>query len=58
MTQVKDLYDRMIDALGVDGISVPTACAKIYKQGEKIPSGVRDYEPSGLTLTSCLSVVI
>ena len=55
MTQVKNLYDRMIDALGVEGLSVPTACVKFYKQGEEIPGGVLDYEPSGLTLTSCQS---
>jgi uncharacterized protein (DUF169 family) len=55
MTQVKDLYDRMIDAMGVEGLSVPTACVKFYKQGDEIPAGVRDYEPQGLTLTSCQS---
>ena len=55
MTQVKGLYDRMIEAMGVEGLSVPTACVKFYKQGDEIPSGVRDYEPQGLTLTSCQS---
>ena len=56
MTQVNDLYDRMIEALGVEGLSVPTACVKFYKQGDEIPAGVRDYEPEGLTLTSCQSM--
>jgi uncharacterized protein (DUF169 family) len=56
MTQVKELYDEMIDALGVEGLNVPTACVKIYKQGEEIPAGVLGYEPSGLTLTSCQSM--
>lgn len=55
MTQIKGLYDRMIGALGVEGLSVPTACVKFYKQGDEIPAGVRDYEPQGLTLTSCQS---
>lgn len=55
MTQIKSLYDRMIGALGVEGLSVPTACVKFYKQGDEIPAGVRDYEPQGLTLTSCQS---
>jgi uncharacterized protein (DUF169 family) len=49
------LYDRLIDALGVEDLSVPTACVKFYKEGEEIPAGVLDYEPSGLTLTSCQS---
>lgn len=55
MTQVKDLYDGMIDALGVENLSVPTACVKFYKQGDEIPAGVRECEPQGLTLTSCQS---
>jgi uncharacterized protein (DUF169 family) len=55
MTQVRSLYDRMIGALGVEDLNIPTACVKFYKQGDEIPSGVREYEPSGLTLTSCQS---
>jgi uncharacterized protein (DUF169 family) len=46
MTQIRELYDRMIEALGVEGLSVPTACIKFYKQGEEIPKGVLEYEPS------------
>ena len=35
MTQVRELYDRMISALGVEDLSVPTACVKFYKQGDE-----------------------
>lgn len=55
MTQIRELYDNMIDALGVEDLSIPTACVKIYKNGEDIPAGVSEYEPVGLTLTSCQS---
>jgi uncharacterized protein (DUF169 family) len=55
MTKIRDLYERMIDAFGVDDLAIPTACVKIYKQGDEIPAGVADYEPVGLTLTSCQS---
>lgn len=55
MTQINDLYDRMINAMGVEDLTIPTAGVKFYKQGDEIPSGVRDYEPQGLTLTSCQS---
>ena len=55
MTAVKELYDRMISALGVEGLSIPVAAVKIYKEGDIIPAGVRDCEPEGLTLTSCQS---
>jgi uncharacterized protein (DUF169 family) len=45
----------MIGALGVEDLSIPTAGVKFYEQGDEIPAGVRDYEPQGLTLTSCQS---
>ena len=45
----------MIQALGVEDLTVPTACVKIYKQDDEIPAGVRECEPQGLTLTSCQS---
>ena len=55
MTQIRSLYDRMITAMGVEELSIPTACVKFYSEGDEIPAGVREYEPSGLTLTSCQS---
>lgn len=55
MTKVRDLYGRMVAAMGVEGLTIPTACVKIYKQGDEIPAGVRDCEPEGITLTSCQS---
>ena len=55
MTQIRDLYDRMIDAMGVEDLSIPTAAVKFYKQGDEIPAGVRACESRGLTLTSCQS---
>jgi uncharacterized protein (DUF169 family) len=55
MTAAKELYDRMITALGVEGLSIPVAAVKIYRQGHDIPAGVLDCEPEGLTLTSCQS---
>ena len=53
MTQIRELYDRMISALGVEDLSIPTACVKFYTEGEEIPAGVRACEPNGVTLTSC-----
>ena len=55
MTRISDLYGRMIDAMGVEDLTIPTAGVKFYKQGDDIPAGVRGYEPQGLTLTSCQS---
>jgi uncharacterized protein (DUF169 family) len=55
MTELTKFYDRMISALGVEGLSIPMAAVKIYTQGDEIPAGVRNCEPEGLTLTSCQS---
>lgn len=55
MTTAKTIYDQIIDAMNVKGLSIPTTCVKIYKAGDKIPQEVLDCEPTGLTLTSCQS---
>ncbi len=55
MTTAKNTYDKIIGAMNVEGLSIPTACIKIYKAGEEIPQEVLDCEPTGLTLTSCQS---
>jgi uncharacterized protein (DUF169 family) len=49
MTQMRDLYERMITALGVEDLSIPTACVKFYTEGDEIPEGVRNCEPNGVT---------
>lgn len=55
MSEISNLYDRMIRAFGVNGLSVPIAAVKIYRDGDDIPRAVLDCEPQGLTLTSCQS---
>jgi uncharacterized protein (DUF169 family) len=55
MTIVRKVYDRMIDAMNVSDLGIPTAAVKFYKRGDVIPRAVLDCEPQGLTLTSCQS---
>lgn len=55
MTTMRGLYDRMIAALGVEDLSIPTACVKFYSEDDEIPAGVLGCEPKGVTLTSCQS---
>ena len=55
MTTVRTIYDEMMHAMNVPGLEIPTACIKIYKQGDAIPNAVLECEPKGLTLTSCQS---
>jgi uncharacterized protein (DUF169 family) len=55
MSKIQELYDQMIDAMNVDGLQIPIASVKFYKQGETIPQAVIECVPDGITLTSCQS---
>jgi uncharacterized protein (DUF169 family) len=55
MTRIQELYKNMIDAMNVEGLEIPIANVKFYKQGETIPQAVTDCVPDGITLTSCQS---
>jgi uncharacterized protein (DUF169 family) len=55
MTAIRKVYDKMIGAMNVPDLSIPTSCVKFYKRDEVIPQEVLDCEPHGLTLTSCQS---
>ncbi len=55
MTQVQNVYEKLIDALEMPGHGIPTACVKIYSESDEIPEAVSACEPKGLTLTSCQS---
>lgn len=53
MTQLFNLYKRMIDAMGVEDLELPLSAVKIYKEGETIPDAVLAYKTGHLSLTSC-----
>lgn len=55
MTIIKQLHDRLVAAMNVEGLEIPTACVKFYMQDDTIPDAVMDCHPDGLTLTSCQS---
>lgn len=52
-TILKQLYHRMIAAMGVPGLEIPTTAVKFYRVGEAIPEPVLDNCPARITLTSC-----
>ncbi len=52
MSALNDLYTRMIDAMGVDGLEIPLTAVKFYKQEDEIPDAVLKNKPN-LSLTSC-----
>jgi uncharacterized protein (DUF169 family) len=55
MTKIQELYQDMIGAMNVEGLDIPIAAVKFYKQGEEIPPAVTECVPEGITLTSCQS---
>lgn len=55
MTKIQELYQDMIGAMNVEGLDIPVAAVKFYKQGEEIPQAVTECVPEGITLTSCQS---
>ena len=50
---INDLYNRMIMAMGVKGLNIPITAVKFYRQDERIPSQVAEYETELVTVTSC-----
>lgn len=56
MTNVSNLYTRMIDAMGVEGLEIPAACVKLYRHEDALPQCLDQYYPDGETVTSCQAV--
>lgn len=53
MTTIKQMYDRMIASMGVEGLEIPVTAVKFYKRGDDIPEPVLENHPTSITLTSC-----
>jgi uncharacterized protein (DUF169 family) len=56
MKNVSQLYTRMIDAMGVEGLEIPAACVKLYRHEDVLPPFLDQYYPDGETVTSCQAV--
>ena len=52
MTTINQLYSRIIDAMGVEGLEIPMTAVKFYKKEDEIPAPVKENQPS-ISLTSC-----
>jgi uncharacterized protein (DUF169 family) len=53
MSMIKQLYNRMITAMGCEDLEIPTTAVKFYKQGETLPHEIISNQPTTITLTSC-----
>lgn len=52
-TKINLLYNRMINAFGIDGLSIPATAVKFYSKDEIIPVVILENAPGSITLTSC-----
>ena len=53
MSTIKQLYLRMIKAMEVEGLDIPTTAVKFYNNHDDIPDEVYDYKPENISITSC-----
>ena len=56
MTTLKNLYQQIINAMGVDSLKIPTTAVKFYRHNDIIPDQVLAHQPTSITLTSCQAV--
>ena len=52
---LKQLYSRMISAMGVEDLEIPLTAVKFYRHQEKVPKAVMANYPAEINLTSCQS---
>jgi len=53
MQTVKNLYERMIKAMGLEETGLPVTFVKLYKNDSIIPKEIFEYHPDEVSLTSC-----
>jgi len=53
MPQLQREYDDMIQAMDVEGLTIPTTLVKFYRHTDPIPPAVLAQQPEGMTFTSC-----
>ena len=53
MSQINELYEKLINAMGVAGLNIPTTCVKFYTNHDTIPDEILEYHPDNISVTSC-----
>jgi uncharacterized protein (DUF169 family) len=54
MSELKELYQSMIENMGVPGLQIPLTAVTFFRgDGVQIPPDIEAFTPGGITLTSC-----
>lgn len=53
MSIIQNQYERLIKAMGVEGLVIPTTLVKFYRHEENIPEALLEFAPEDISLTSC-----
>lgn len=53
MSELKQMYESMIENMGVEDLYIPLTAVKFYRGKDPVPKSVLNFQPHGLTLTSC-----
>ena len=56
MSQLQNLYARMIEAMDVPGLSIPAICVKLYHKSVSIPDTITPYSTMDETVLCCQAV--
>ncbi|OPY11752.1 MAG: hypothetical protein A4E66_01301 [Syntrophus sp. PtaB.Bin001] len=56
MTELEDLYMRMLKALEIEGLDIPIAAIRFFRRDDWIPEILMGERPGNLTLTCCQAV--
>lgn len=53
MPELKELYDGMIENMGVPDLEIPFTAVEFYRGKEEVPETVLKHRPADISLTSC-----
>ncbi len=53
MSKILNQYKRLIAAMCIEGLVIPTTMVKFYRKEDEIPEILLDYSPDEISLTSC-----
>ena len=53
MTEFRDKAQRLVAAMEVPGLEIPTVGVRFFQQDTQIPEAIQAYVPQELTLASC-----